>query len=121
MPTLLETDVHIEHLHTSVRETPVPRYHASLDFADVRTTSLAADVHPTHTDTAPSHRRSTDDTPPHHEGETTADERMMVLPWPLGERLLALLTNRPAQRPMDGSVSGSEPLPPYEEHDARRA
>lgn len=43
----------------------------------------------------------------------------MVLPWSLGERVLALLGGRHGEGTRNGSVVGTEALPPYEERDAR--
>ncbi|KAL1940435.1 hypothetical protein VTO73DRAFT_9007 [Trametes versicolor] len=93
------------------------RHHTVLDFPDVYTTSLGSVSYTPSSDTVLPRHSNTDTAQPR--GDAVADERVMVLPWPLGERLLDLLSSRPAQRPMEGSVSGSEPLPPYEEQDAR--
>ncbi|KAL1940419.1 hypothetical protein VTO73DRAFT_8991 [Trametes versicolor] len=51
--------------------------------------------------------------------EAGAQERVMVLPWSLGERVLALLAGRHGEASRNGSVVGTEALPPYEERDAR--
>lgn len=50
--------------------------------------------------------------------EIGAEERMMVLPWSLGERLLAGLRGR-HEGAENSSTVGSETLPPYEAQDAR--
>lgn len=51
--------------------------------------------------------------------EGGAEERVMVFPWSLGERVLAILGEGQEERPSGPSVVGSEALPPYEERDAR--
>lgn len=51
--------------------------------------------------------------------EAGAEERVMVFPWSLGERVLAILGEGQEERPSGPSVVGSEALPPYEERDAR--
>ncbi|EIW53841.1 uncharacterized protein TRAVEDRAFT_74237 [Trametes versicolor FP-101664 SS1] len=118
--TLPEVNTYLaEHPSRASARTLDRRHHTVLDFLDVHTTPLTNISYTPSSDTPLPNRRETDTGQPPAEEEAIADERVMVLPWPLGERLLALLTNRPAQHPQDGSVSGSEPLPPYEEQDAR--
>ncbi|OJT14501.1 hypothetical protein TRAPUB_8947 [Trametes pubescens] len=52
--------------------------------------------------------------------EAGGEERVMVLPWSLGERVFALLGGRHGEGSRNGgSAVGTEALPPYEERDER--